>query len=125
MSFYFIVIFLKKIEKNFLKQTRYSQSYLHNMYKKYDTVTTTKVKKTTQLSERLDKNSVNVIVLDNKAYWVVNNIFYNADFINGAINTDTIEPINTDVLSKDDIDKMLFILDKLGDGKDNDSSGTR
>lgn len=125
MVFSFIVWSFKKIEKIFFKQVKYSQSYLHNMFKQYDFVKTEKTKKVTQMSERLDKDSVNVIVLDNKAYWVVNNIFYNAEYIDGNINTETIEPINTDGLSRKDLDKMLLILDKLGDGNINDSGGTR
>jgi hypothetical protein len=123
LTFLFIIFILKKVEISYFKKIKYSQSDIHNIFKQYIVDETNKNKKKTQLSERLDKNSVNVVILEDKAYWVVNNIFYNASFINGKIDTETIKPIDTDILSKDDLDKMLLILDKLGDGN-NDSSST-
>jgi hypothetical protein len=73
----------------------------------------------------LEKNTVKVIFIEDKAYWVSNNIFYCAEAIGGNVNIDTTEPIDTNNMSKKDIDKMLFILDNLKNGKDNDSSSTR
>lgn len=125
ICFYIVVVFLKKIEKNFLTKIKYSQSYFYNISKQYKVVKTEKIKKTSQLSERLDKSSISVVVLDNKAYWVANNIFYSANFIDGKVETDSIRPIDSNALSKEDLDKMLLILDKLGDGNNSDSGGTR
>jgi hypothetical protein len=125
LIFYSIIIIVKKSEKIFFKQVKYRQSDIHNAIKQHFFLEKKVNKKQTQLSSRLDKNSMNVLILDDKAYWVTNNIFYNANFINGEIKTETIEPINTSNLSRKDLDKMLFILDKLGDEKKNDSGSTR
>jgi hypothetical protein len=67
---------------------------------------------------------IKVIVLDDQAYWVSNNTFYVAEAINGEIQRHTARPINTNGLSKKDLNKMLFILDSLKNGSKNDSSST-
>lgn len=125
LTFLFVIIVLRKTEKIFLKQKKYSQTEIHNTFKKYHDIKKETEKKESQLSNRVDNNSINVVILEDKAYWVTNNIFYNADFVNGKVSTETIKPIDTSNLSKLEVDKMLFILDKLGDGKKNDSGSTR
>lgn len=77
-----------------------------------------------QSEKHAEKNSIKVIFVDEKAYWVTNNVFYCADAANGNVDTESAEPINTENMSKADIDKLLFILDKLGDGSNNDSGSS-
>ena len=108
------------------KGIRYSQSSIHLMIK--DFLPKTLYEKPRQQSQSLmhvDKNTVKVIFIEDKAYWVSNNIFYCAEAIGGNVNIDTTEPIDTNNMSRKDIDKMLFILDNLKNGRDNDSSSTR
>jgi hypothetical protein len=83
-----------------------------------------KPRQQSQSLTHIEKNTVKVIFIEDKAYWVNNNIFYCADAIGGNVNIDTTEPIDTNNMSKKDIDKMLFILDNLKNGRDNDSSST-
>lgn len=126
ISFYSIIVVLKKIEKRILQPTKYKQSDLHRALKSFNIfINKPKIKKKSQLDKMLEENVVNVIVLDNKAYWVLNNVFYTAEYIDGKVDSETTQPIDTSDMSKDDIDKMLFILDKLGDGKNYDSGGSR
>ena len=125
LSFCFIIIVLKKIEKKFLKPITYKQSDIYKVIKTINSINQPKVEKKSQLDKMLEENVVNVIVLDNKAYWVLNNVFYTADYVDGTVDGETTQPIDTSDMSKDDIDKMLFILDKLGDGKNYDSGGSR
>lgn len=70
---------------------------------------------------------IKVIVLGNQAYWVSDNKFYVAEAIDGEVQKNTTKPVDIDSLSKVDLDKMLFILDSLRDGKRNDrgSSGNQ
>jgi hypothetical protein len=78
-----------------------------------------------QLTKHKEKGMIKVMVLGNEAYWISNNIFYVAEAINGEVQRHTTKPIDTSTLSKGDLDKMLFILDSLKDGKRDDrgSSG--
>lgn len=60
-----------------------------------------------------DDESVNVAVVEDKAYWVINNIFYEADIIDGEIDKSSSMPVNAFNMSSRDVTKMLFILDNL------------
>ena len=72
--------------------------------------------------KHVEEHMVKIIVIDNKAYWVKENIFYTAETENGNIIPETARPVDTADMSKKDIDKMLFILDNLGKGKRRDDS---
>ena len=103
----------------------YSQSSIHLMIK--DFLPKTLYEKPIQNSQSLkhiERNTVKVIFIDGKAYWVNNNIFYCADAFENNVNIDTTSPVDTTNMSKKDIEKMLFILDNLKNGNGNDSSST-
>jgi hypothetical protein len=67
---------------------------------------------------------IKIIVIDSKAYWIKDNIFYSAETRSGDIVEHTTEPVNVSTMSKKDMDKMLFILDNLRKGKNDDSGST-
>ena len=67
---------------------------------------------------------IKIIVIDNKAYWIKDNMFYSAETQSGDIVEHTTEPVDVSTMSKKDIDKMLFILDNLRKGKNDDSGST-
>ena len=67
---------------------------------------------------------IKIIVIDSKAYWIKDNIFYSAETKSGDIVEHTTEPVDVSIMSKKDIDKMLFILDNLRKGKNDDSGST-
>lgn len=113
-SFYIILVILKKIERFVFKKTKYRQSDIHEAYRHTIAFSSKKPARTSQSEQRLQSSSVNVIIVDDMAYWVVDNIFYCADFINGHINTEESRPVDTENMSKEEVEKMMFILDKLG-----------
>ena len=66
---------------------------------------------------------IKIIVIEDKAYWVKDNVFYFAETNGGDIVDVTAKPVEISEMSKQDIDKMLFILDNLRKGNEHDSSG--
>jgi hypothetical protein len=107
------------------KGIRYSQSSIHLMIKDFlPKDLYEKPRQESQSSKHVEKNTVKVIFIENKAYWVNNNIFYCAEAIGGNVDIDTTEPVDTTNMSKKDIDKMLFILDNLKNGSNDDSSSS-
>ena len=103
----------------------YSQSNIHLMIKDFLPKTLyEKPKQKSQSLKHVEKNTVKVIFIEDNAYWVSDNIFYCAEAIGGNVNIDTTQPIDTSNMSKKDIDKMLFILDNLKNGSNDDSSST-
>jgi hypothetical protein len=79
-------------------------------------------KPTSQLTKRRERDMIRVIVIGNLAYWVSDNIFYVAEAIDGEVIPQTAKPVDTNSMTRKDLDKMLFILDSLKNGNKNDSS---
>lgn len=76
-----------------------------------------KNKVATQAKLHIDKSTVKVIrTPDNKVYWVENNKFYWAEIVDGEFNTNSGQPIDTQNLSKQEVEDLLFILDNLKNG---------
>lgn len=101
---------------------KYTQSGIHEIIKNFiPSNFFDKPKKLSQAKKHAEKNTIKVLFVGDKAYWVANNIFYAADVFNGDVDIETANPINTEDMTKKDIEKMLFILDNLRNGKTNDS----
>ena len=106
-----------------LNNVRYSQSDIHQRI--LDIVpakTNNKIEIESQSAKHAASTMIKIIVIDDKAYWVKDNVFYFADTNNGDIVGPTAEPVDISAMSKKDIDKMLFILDNLRKGNKHDSS---
>lgn len=70
-------------------------------------------RKNTQ-SAKHDKNvNIKVIIMDNKAYWVKDNTFYTAELANGVVDKETTKAVDTMTMNRVQLDKMMFILDRL------------
>jgi len=103
----------------------YRQSDTHNFLKEFFSRNTESERKKSQLEQRNEKQGTKIIVTeDDKAYWVIDNIFYVCEVLNGRPNFDTAKPIDTSNMSKKELDKMLFILDNLGRGDKNERGST-
>jgi hypothetical protein len=116
-----IIIISKRERKNFNK-VLYRQSDMHNILKDFffKDIGNDKVF-TSQSTLWKEKQTTRVVILDEKAYWISNNIFYVGESVNGKVKPETGQPLDTSNMSKKEIDKMLFILDNLKNGKINDS----
>jgi hypothetical protein len=123
LSFFIIKIINNKTKKK-VSRVFYRQSDMHVLLKTFFSRDINLENKPSQIDIRNQKNMVKVIAIDEKAYWVSDNIFYVADLINNEPDFSTTRPVDTSNMSKTDIDKMLFILDNLGRGNDNDSSSS-
>ena len=78
----------------------------------------------TQSKIHYDKTNVKVIILDNQAYWIKDNIFYKAPIDGQSIDKESAEQVDTIHMDKVQLDKMLFIMDRLREGIDDDSRGS-
>jgi uncharacterized protein YeeX (DUF496 family) len=118
-----LVIVVKKRKKYFAKLV-YTQSSIHQIVKSFLPKDLFEVPKVlSQSRKHVRDNTVKVLIIENSAYWVHNNMFYVADTLDGAVDSETVRPVDTNNMSKRDIDKMLFILDSLKNGNSDDSSG--
>ena len=99
-----------------------TQSMIHNQYsvrrKRIE-----KINRKSQSKIRQEKENVRVIIVENEAYWIKDNTFYTAPMVNNLIGKDYAMQVDTSTMDKVQLDKMLFILDKLREGISNDSRG--
>jgi hypothetical protein len=94
--------------------------YRYNSTKKYARKLVVK----TQSAKHYDKTNVKVIILDSNAYWIKDNIFYKAPLVGQSIDKDLAEEVDTISMDKVQLDKMLFIMDRLREGINDDSRGS-
>ncbi len=123
--FCYILITINKKRKNNFNKVLYRQSDMHNILKEFffKDIFDDKVV-TSQSKIWKERQTTKVVIIDQKAYWVSNNMFYVGDTVDGQVRPETGRPLDTTKMSKKEIDKMLFILDNLKNGKINDSGST-
>jgi len=123
--FFSIVVNVVKNNKKNTSKVMHRQSDVHKLLKYFFSIPLYNNENNfSQLTKHKQKSIIKVIVLGNQAYWVSNNIFYVADAIDGKVQKHTAKPVDIEGLPKVDLDKMLFILDSLRDGKRDDSGST-
>jgi hypothetical protein len=104
---------------------RYSQSHIHMLIlplmplqKSY------KKKMPTQSSKHEEKSNIKVVIFDNKAYFVKDGTFYCAEMHGTEIDGANATLVDTMGMDKIQLDKMLFIMDQLREGKADDSGSS-
>ena len=103
---------------------RYSQSHIHSLMSPLLPKNIKFNNKKTQSMNHYNKHNLRVIMIENSAYWVKDNVFYMADLVSGEVNPETTRVVDTMGMDSIELDKMLFIMDRLREGLDNDSGGT-
>ena len=104
---------------------RYSQSTIHHIVSPFiNKDTLKKNKKITQTRKHFDKTNLRVIIVEDEAYWIKDNIFYTAQMTHEGVDKDTTAAVDTMGMDKVQLDKMLFIIDQLRDGKKDDSGSS-
>ena len=125
IAFSSIIIVMNRKRKKSFNKILYRQSDMHNILKDFffKDIFDDKVV-TSQSKIWREKQTTRVVIIDQKAYWVSNNMFYVGDTVDGKVRPETGRPLDTTKMSKREVDKMLFILDNLKNGKLNDSGST-
>lgn len=92
-----------------------SQSHNHNIAFLFKLIKEKdKVNKKTQSKLHDSKTNIKVIIMDNQAYWIKDNIFYTADMrMDGNVDKDSTRTVDTMSMNRVQLDKMMFIIDRL------------
>jgi hypothetical protein len=105
---------------------RYSQSHIHTLVMPLlPDIRSYKKKMITQSSKHDEKVNIKVVIFDKKAYFVKDGSFYCADVNGDSIDKYSATVVDTIGMDKVQLDKMLFIMDQLRDGKKDDSGDSR
>jgi hypothetical protein len=125
-----LIVFISFIKKEGIKKqkltVRYSQSHIFELVQPLLPQMTNKTikKRMSQSTVYKKKTNVRVIIVEGIAYWVKDNIFYEASINNNGVDSETTKVVDTIGMDSVELDKMLFIMDKLREGLDNDSGST-
>jgi hypothetical protein len=69
------------------------------------------------LEENEDENFIKVAIVEDKAYWVINNILYEADVVDGEIEKEEASPVDAFKMNYKEVNKLMSILDNMQDWK--------
>lgn len=101
---------------------KFSQSSLHELIKPLlpDDLFIPE-RKITQSFLHEQKTNLRVIILDGYAYWIKDNTVFKSPMNGMDIDRDATEVVDIIGLDKVQLDKMIFVIDKLREGLPNDS----
>jgi hypothetical protein len=78
-----------------------------------------------QSNQKYNPERIKVVVINNKAYWIQDNAFYETIITDsGEINQSLAKPVDTSNMDTEEIDKLMKIVDDLRSVEDNDGSNT-
>jgi hypothetical protein len=106
---------------------KYSQSYTHDIMAPYlptNNELALLTGKTTQSIRHDKSNQVRVLIARDRAYWIKDNAFYTAEVQNGEVLKETATPVDTMAMDRVQLDEMVFIVEQLTRGIENDSRNT-
>lgn len=119
---------INKARKNkiHLNSLIYRQSQIYEMVKDFipNVIFEQPKNRISQARRYTESNMIRVVMVEGDAYWITNNTLFVSKAINGDPDPETAKPVDTSNMSREEIEKMLFIVDNLKGGISDDSSGT-
>jgi hypothetical protein len=116
------------LEKSKTIVVSYSQSHIFNILKPFAGIlySTKKPIIKTQTTEYEKSQTVRVIMTEGQAYWIRDNVFYTADINEDySVDNDSTRKVDTMSMDKVQLDKIMFIVERLTEDADNDGSNSR
>lgn len=125
-----IMIMRRVLEKNLPKKipviNKPSQSSLYSIIQPFIPLFQVALPpKKTQAITHYNKNKINVLLIEDKAYWIKDNTFFFADVIDGIVDQESAKVVDIMGMDAVELDKMSFIVSKLTEGSEHDSWGSR
>jgi hypothetical protein len=116
-------LFSKDVDKYRVSPISYTQSYTHDLISPLlppGGLTGPYKPLVSQAQKHNDKTNIRVLFVDDKAYWIKDNKFFVAETEDGMVINDTSVGVDTMAMDSVELEKMVFIVDKLTEGINND-----
>lgn len=122
------------VVKNNMPKLKHRQSTIHNIVRdvlptnediiKNIIMNRERSKQKKQSNQKYSQESIRVIVVEDDAYWIQDNTFYQTKVTeDGEIDQSSAKPVDTTNMSVEEIDRLMKIVDDLrGIGKNDGSS---
>ena len=100
---------------------RYSQSHVYNLMAPLMEYAPKPVdKKDTQARKHMKQAYVRVVIMDDQAYWIKDNALYTAELVDGMVDKETTRLVDTMSMDTVQLDKTMFVVEKLREGLENE-----
>lgn len=115
----------RAIRKNSVSKIRYSQTHIHEIIK--DSLPDhlfSPIKRPRQTSNHEKSINLKVLFLEKEAYWIKGNALFIAEQEDGMVKEETARRVDTMGMNKVQLEKVIYIVDILNEGNQNDSGYT-
>lgn len=124
-----VIIVQKSVQKTAKKlkpmKPKFTQSRSNEVLKLYRAlVPSQREPLVTQSTRHFDDNSTKILFYNNMAYWIDNNKVYQANVIDGEIDSENKIVVDTMNMSDVELKKINFVVETLTKGGDNDRRNT-
>jgi len=116
-------VLAKKKEKYSLRPVAYSQSIIYEILAPFlptNEELSYRVLKT-QATKHKKETTTKVLFIKDKAYWIQNNSFYTANFIDGSVDEESATKVDIMGMDAVQLKEMSFIVEKLTEGLDDEN----
>jgi hypothetical protein len=104
---------------------KYSQSHIYTLLRPYMLDEGyEKHRPKRQSMDYQDRSYTKVVITDSSAYWIKDNSLYTANVIDGNVDSDTTQPVDTMKMNNLELTKLMMIVEKLREDDDNDNRNT-
>jgi hypothetical protein len=102
-------------------KVRYAQSHIFELIKPFTALGIYDYPiLNTQSSKHASSTKQKVLFIENRAYWIKNNALFVSEVIDGVISEDNAQIVDTMALDKVELEQIIFIVEKLTEGTNND-----
>ena len=114
------------LQEPYVKNLKISQSTIYNASLFLNKISNKKIKNNKKTQSKLhdSRTNIKVIIMDNQAYWIKDNVFYTANMIGDNVDKDTTRTVDTMAMNRVQLDKMMFIIDRLREEALDDSGSS-
>jgi hypothetical protein len=127
VMFVLLRLFVPKIIKSGnSRKIRYSQTHIHDIIK--DNLPDQlffALSKPRQTTNHEKSMNIKVLFFEKEAYWIKENALFIAEQEGGIVNEDTARRVDTMGMNRVQLEKVMYIVDILNEGNQNDSGYTR
>jgi hypothetical protein len=113
-----------KIQES-IPKIKYRQSHIYDLLKPYLVEEGYhKYAAKRQSSDYQNRAYTKVVIAEDTAYWIKDNSLFTAKVIEGNVDSETTQPVDTMNMSNKELNKLMVIVEALREGDDNDNRST-
>jgi hypothetical protein len=114
-----------RLKKETKTTVRYSQSHIYSLLSPVlDYVPVMRPFKEAQSYKYLESLYIKVMIVGNEAYWIKDNALYTASLFEGEVDKSTTQKVDTMAMDKVQLEKTMFIVERLREDERNDSGSS-